>query len=105
MEAAMTETQDVSARLCALETVLRHLLTHLALRNDDPPRWVATRRVLALHEVQEHAPWVADAVADAETRARLAGIEHAISGLFDPVEGVMAAYGTEHAGTTRTGLR
>lgn len=99
METAMRETDDVSARLCALETVLRHLLTHLALRSDDPPRWVATRRVLALHEVQSPR------MTDPRSRARLADIENAISGLFDPVEGVLAAYGSDHAGTRRPGLR
>lgn len=57
----MTETDDLSARLAVLETVLRHLVTHLALRSDDPPRWVATRRVLALHEVHEHPPMPGDA--------------------------------------------
>ena len=92
----MTETEDLSARLAALETVLRHLVTHLALRSDDPPRWVATRRVLALHEVHEHAPWSADP----QARAHLAGLEQAISGFFDPVVGVMAAYGAPRSGTS-----
>lgn len=86
----MTETDDLSARLIALETVLRHLVTHLALRSDDPPRWVATRRALALREVQgEQSPWSDDPRA----RAHLAGVERAISGFFDPVEGVIAEYG------------
>ena len=85
----MTETDDLSARLVALETVLRHLVTHLALHSDDPPRWVATRRVLALHEVQTNPPWSGDA----QARAHLAEVEQAISGFFDPVEGVIAAYG------------
>lgn len=97
----MTETEDVSARLFALETVLRHLVTHLALRSDDPPRWVATRRVLALHEVQERAP----RFPDAPSRERLAEIEQAIWGFFDPVEMVLAAYGGEPAGTDHTRLR
>jgi hypothetical protein len=89
METEMTETDDLSARLIALETVLRHLVTHLALRSDDPPRWVATRRALALREVQEHSPWSGDAPG----RVRLAGVEQAISGFFDPVEDVIAEYG------------
>lgn len=97
----MTDTGDVSARLCALETVVRHLLTHLALRSDDPPRWAATRRVLAMHDVQEQTPWAPDG-ADS---ARLAEIQAALSGLFDPVEGVLAVYGADHPGTGRTGLR
>jgi hypothetical protein len=89
METEMTETDDLSARLTALETVLRHLVTHLALHSDDPPRWVATRRVLAMHEVQAQPPWPGDARA----RAHLAGLEQAISGFFAPVEGVIAEYG------------
>ena len=86
----MTETDDLSARLAALETVLRHLVTHLALHSEDPPRWVATRRVLALHEAQEYPPLPGDTVA----RAQLAGLEQAIAGFFEPVEGVIGAYGT-----------
>jgi hypothetical protein len=94
----MTETDDLSARLTALETVLRHLVTHLALYADDPPRWVATRRVLALHEVQEQAPLSNELMSNEQARAHLMGLEQAISGFFDPVEGVLAAYGT--VGTT-----
>jgi hypothetical protein len=89
METEMTETEDLSARLIALETVLRHLVTHLALHSDDPPGWVATRRVLAMHEVQAQPLWSGDP----EARAHLAGLEQAISGFFAPVEGVIAAYG------------
>jgi hypothetical protein len=89
MESEMTETDELSARLTALETVLRHLVTHLALHADDPPGWVATRRVLALHEVQEHRP-ISDGP---RARAQLAGLEQAISVFFAPVEGVIAAYG------------
>jgi hypothetical protein len=85
----MTETDDLSARLAALETVLRHLVTHLALHSEDPPRWVATRRVLALHEVQEHPPQPGNAAA----RTQVAGLEQAIAGFFEPVEGVIGAYG------------
>lgn len=87
----MTDTDDVSARLFALETVLRHLVTHLALRSDDPARWAATRRVLALHELQEYAL----DLRDSRERARLAGMEQAITGFFDPVEGVLQAYGAD----------
>lgn len=101
----MTETEDLSARLVALETVLRHLVTHLALRSDDPPRWVATRRVLALHEVHEHAAWRHDGA----DLPHLAELEQAIAGFFDPVEGVIAAYGAapvrKHEGTPGATLR
>jgi hypothetical protein len=101
METEMTETDDLSARLIALETVLRHLVTHLALHSDDPPGWVATRRVLALHEVHEHPPWSGNS----QARTQMAGLEQAISGIFDPVEGAIAAYGANPVGTTGTALR
>jgi len=90
----MTETEDLSARLAALETVLRHLVTHLALHSDDPPRWVATRRVLALHEVQECPA----SSADTPHLPHRADLEQAIAGFFDPVEGVIGAYGTRSHG-------
>jgi hypothetical protein len=85
----MTETEDLSARLVALETVLRHLVTHLALHSDDPPRWVATRRVLALREVQEYPPTQGYGA----PHAQRADLVQAIAGFFDPVEGVIGAYG------------
>jgi hypothetical protein len=99
METEMTETDDLSARVIALETVLRHLVTHLALHSDDPPRWVATRRTLAMHEVQEHPLRSGDAAA----RAQVAGLEQAISGFFDPVEGVIQPYGA--TGTPGAAMR
>ena len=91
----MTETDDLSARLAALETVLRHLVTHLALRSDDPAQWVATRRTLALHEVHENLP----RARDADTLAYTAELEQAITGFFEPVEGVLGAYASTGEGT------
>jgi hypothetical protein len=44
----MTEIDNVSARLTALETVVKQLITHMAVRDDDPSRWVQTRKVLAI---------------------------------------------------------
>ena len=92
----MTETDDLSARLAALETVLRHLVTHLALHSEDPPRWVATRRVLALHEVQEHSL----SLGDGAPNVPRADLEQAIAGFFDPVEGVIGAYGASSQGNS-----
>jgi len=101
----MSETEDLSARLAALETVLRHLVTHLALHSEDPPRWVATRHVLALHEVKEHPPRPDERAA----RGQLAELEQAIDGFFAPVEGVIGAYGggppRKHDGTPGAALR
>lgn len=43
----MTEIDEISARLTVLETIVGQLITHMAVRADDPPGWVRTRRVLA----------------------------------------------------------
>jgi hypothetical protein len=52
----MSEIDDLAARLIALETVTRQLVTHLAIRADDPPGWVATRKALALSATDAHPP-------------------------------------------------
>jgi hypothetical protein len=82
----MTETDDISARLAAIETIVRHLLTHLAVRADDPPSWVATRKVLALHAVRmdhQHAN---------SLPGRIESMQAAIASLFDTVEAAVADY-------------
>ncbi len=81
----MTGIGDLSARLTALEIVVGQLMTHLAIRSEDPPRWVTTRRILALHAVHEQAGRIADA-------NQPAAVEAAILALFDQVEDVVAAY-------------
>lgn len=81
----MTEIADLSTRLTALETVMRQLLTHLAAHTDDPSRWVATRRVLALHAVRDDPSFAAN------LRAR-ADMEGAIADLFGQVEAVLGVY-------------
>ena len=70
--------------------MVRQLLTHLAVRTDDPSRWVATRRVLALHAVRD------DPSLAANPHVR-AGMENAITGFFGQVEDVVGEYG----GTSR----
>ena len=85
----MTETDELCARVAALETVLRQLLTHLAVRSDDPPGWLATRRTLALHATQER-PVDAD---EPTARAYAARVAQAIAGFFDQAEEVIAEYG------------
>jgi hypothetical protein len=92
----MTETDDISARLAAIETIVRHLLTHLAVRADDPPSWVATRKVLALHAVgMDHH--------EAGTvPGRMESMQAAIASLFDTVEAAVADYAVvETAGGRR----
>ncbi|MBN8901617.1 MAG: hypothetical protein BGO51_21080 [Rhodospirillales bacterium 69-11] len=76
----MSELDAILARLTALETVTRQLMTHLAVRADDPPRWVATRKTLALAALDAHPDPTVDRVRDA------------IDGFFDHLETVAAAY-------------
>lgn len=82
----MTEIEDLSARLLALETVVQQLLTHLAVRTEDPPRWVETRRTLAMHVVHGDPSFAGDPDARA-------WMEHAIDGFFGQVKAVVDAYG------------
>ncbi len=66
----------MSARLLALETVVAHLLTHMAVHNEDPARWLATRRALALG--------AAERVGHIEGLGELAGaVREAVSAFFD----------------------
>ncbi len=79
----MPEIDDISARLTALETVVGQLITHLAVRAEDPARWVATRKVLALNALEpDTAPPSAD-------RRR---IRDAVSGFFVQAETVAGDY-------------
>ena len=72
------DIDDISARLLAIETVVGHLLTHMAVRDDDPARWLATRRTLALP--------VADRVGDTDELIELAGaVREAVAAFFDGV--------------------
>ena len=64
----MTEIDQISAHLTVLETVVRQLITHMAVRDDDPARWVQTRKTLAMSAIEadgsEQAALVNDAMAD-----------------------------------------
>jgi hypothetical protein len=52
----LTEIDEVSARLTVLETVVKQLITHMAVRDDDPQRWVQTRRTLAMSAIDARIP-------------------------------------------------
>jgi hypothetical protein len=97
----MTEIDDLSARVAALETVLRQLMTHLAVHSEDPPGWVATRRVLALHAARDQLL----APGDRQASTARAGLESAISGFFAPVEGVLREYPAATPDPVRQGSR
>jgi hypothetical protein len=53
----MSESDEIAARLTVLETVVKQLLTHLAVRNDDPALWVQTRKTLAMRAIEAQAPY------------------------------------------------
>jgi hypothetical protein len=83
------ELEVLSARIVALETVLGHLVTHLAAHADDPASWVSTRKTLALHAARSVGEGQ-----DAQPHQRRAteALCGAITEFFDPVE---HALGTE----------
>jgi hypothetical protein len=80
LEPTMTEIDEVSARLIVLETVVRQLITHMAVRDDDPPRWVQTRKKLAMNALELKGPRQAallqDAMADFFDQAELVAGEY-----------------------------
>lgn len=73
------ELDDLSARLLAIEAVVGHLVVHLAVRDEDPPRWLATRKALALHAADSFA---ADGAADGLAHA----MSEAVAAFFEDVE-------------------
>jgi hypothetical protein len=96
-ENAMPEIDDISARLTVLETVVRQLITHLAVRTDDPIRWVQTRKVLALSAIPKPHDMPVE---------RIDRIRHAVAGFFDPAELATAEYSfTAEHGTPRRAVR
>jgi hypothetical protein len=74
----MTEIDEISARLTVLETVVRQLITHMAVRAEDPRGWVATRKTLATTALNaegmrplEQVTQLRDAMADFFDQAEL----------------------------------
>lgn len=63
----MTEIDDISARLTVLETVIKQLITHMAVRDDNPPGWVRTRRTLAISALEGTLDGATDLLHDAVT--------------------------------------
>jgi len=78
----MSEMEELSARLTALETVVGQLLTHLAVRAEEPARWISTRKVLAQRALDHAVP----------AEAQHARISAALLALFDQAEAVAADY-------------
>lgn len=77
----MPDSDDIAARLTVLETVVKQLITHMAVRDEDPERWVQTRKTLAMSVIDADAPRQA---------ARLHGATEAF---FDQAEVVARDYG------------
>lgn len=90
----MTEMEEISARLTVLETVVRQLITHMAVRTDDPAGWVRTRRALARSALDGRTQ-------DQPRSAAL--IRDALANIFDQAEHVAREYA--EAGTTRVFAR
>lgn len=76
----MSEIDEISARLTVLETVVKQLITHMAVRDDDPTRWVQTRKTLAISAIGTDS---------ARHTARLHG---ATDAFFDQPEAVARNY-------------
>lgn len=90
----MTEIDEISARLTVLETVVSQLITHMAVRDDNPARWVPTRKTLAMSAIGTERPALAER------------LHEATSEFFDQAELVAAEYsGPSQSGTPRPFLR
>jgi hypothetical protein len=80
----MTEIAEISARLTVLETVVRQLITHMAVRDDDPSRWVQTRKTLAMSAIDRHGAGYAAVLQDATSeffdQAEEVAREYSVSG-------------------------
>lgn len=76
----MTEIDQISAHLTVLETVVRQLITHMAVRDDDPPGWVQTRKTLAMSVIE----------ADGSKQAAL--LNEAMTDFFEQAEAVASEY-------------
>ena len=88
----MTEIDEISARLTVLETVLRQLITHMAVRDEDPPGWVQTRKTLAMSAIE------------GESSADAALLHVATAEFFDPAETVAREYSLPFRSGTLRGL-
>jgi hypothetical protein len=74
------EIDEISARLTVLETVVRQLITHMAVRDEDPPRWVQTRKALAMSTI------------DADPSGQAARLHEAMADFFDQAELIASEY-------------
>jgi hypothetical protein len=88
------QIDHISARLTVLETVVRQLITHMAIRDENPPRWVQTRRSLAMSTI------------DADGSRQATMLHDAITEFFDQAELVASEYSYDSKfGTPRPFVR
>jgi hypothetical protein len=92
----MSGIDDISARLTVLETVVRQLVTHLAVRAEDPVGWVRTRKVLAQRVIHGDGMPLPPRIATDRMCA-------AVASFFDPVEDVVKSYAFQTVGGTDHG--
>ena len=76
----MTEIDQISAHLTVLETVVRQLITHMAVRDEDPAGWVQTRKTLAMSAIE----------ADGSEQAAL--LNDAMTDFFEQAEAIASDY-------------
>ena len=74
------EIDEISTRLTVLETVVRQLITHMAVRDTDPPRWVQTRKTLAMSTIEP------------DGSAQSCRLHEAMTEFFDQAELVVSEY-------------
>jgi hypothetical protein len=93
------EIDEISARLTVLETVVRQLITHMAVRDEDPARWVQTRKTLAMSAIGADGSAV-------DGSERVARLHEAMAEFFDQAELVASEYSfVGKAGTPRPFVR
>jgi hypothetical protein len=93
-EKMMSQSGEIAARLTVLETVVRQLITHMAVRDENPAGWVQTRKTLAISAIT------------AATPRQAAHLHGATQAFFDQAEVVARNYGAAgKTGTTRASLR
>jgi hypothetical protein len=76
----MTEIDEISAHLTVLETVVRQLITHMAVRDENPSGWVQTRKTLAMSALDAYGP------------KQTALLNDAMTDFFEPAEAVASDY-------------
>jgi hypothetical protein len=86
MEILLSEFDELSARLTVLETVVKQFITHAAVRDENPSRWIQTRKTLAMRAL------------GVDEGGQTALLHDAMTEFFDQAEAVAAEY-SDHGPT------